>query len=98
MTQAPIRLGSVVRSRAGRDRDRFFVVVGIVDERYVLIADGDLRKLASPKKKKLLHLKVTPACMSEIQSRLESGEQLQDAQIRRFLALSGYGPCDKQED
>lgn len=98
MTQPPIRLGSVVRSRAGRDRDRFFVVVGILDERYVLIADGALRKLAAPKKKKLLHLKVTPACMSQLQSTLEDGGQLQDAQIRRFLSSSGYGPCDKQED
>ena len=50
MTQAPIRLGSVVRSRAGRDRDRFFVVVGIVDEHYVLIADGDLRKVSGVKR------------------------------------------------
>lgn len=98
MIKPPVRLGSVVRSLAGRDKDRYFVVLGLADENHALIVDGQLRKLASPKKKKLMHLKSMPACMNEIQTKLENGEQLQDAQIRKFLALNGYGPCDKQED
>ena len=35
-------LGQVVQSTQGRDAGRDFVVVGIVDESYVLIADGGL--------------------------------------------------------
>lgn len=98
MTKPPIELGRVVLSRAGRDMDRYFVVVGQMDDEHVLLADGDLRKVASPKKKKLKHLTPKPACMSEIQTKLEKGELIQDAQIRKFLASCGYGPRAKQEE
>ena len=51
-----LRLGQVVRSRAGRDKNRFFIVVMIRDEDYVYIADGDLRKIEKSKLKKIKHL------------------------------------------
>lgn len=52
--------GTVVKAKAGRDDDRFFVVTEICDDRrYVLIADGKTRKLVSPKKKNIKHLAVT---------------------------------------
>lgn len=51
--------GQVVRSIAGRDADRFFVVVEIVDEKTVALVDGKLRPLARPKKKKVKHLQKT---------------------------------------
>jgi ribosomal protein L14E/L6E/L27E len=50
--------GSVAVSLAGRDKGRRFIVVGVLDEDHVLIADGRLRKIEKPKKKKLKHLKV----------------------------------------
>ena len=45
-----ISIGQIVHSRAGRDKDKFFIVVSLVDEEYVLVADGDLRKINNPKK------------------------------------------------
>ncbi len=51
--------GAIVRSKAGRDKFRFFVVVDVIDEKYCTIADGDLRKIDSPKKKKIMHLSFT---------------------------------------
>jgi len=36
-----ISIGQVVYSRAGRDSGRKLVVVGIVDDKNVLVADGD---------------------------------------------------------
>ena len=50
--------GCVATSLAGRDKGRRFVVVGVHDEEHVLIADGKMRKIEKPKKKKLKHLKV----------------------------------------
>lgn len=50
-------LGSIARSTAGRDKDKIFVIVGVLDEAYVLIADGRSRKIEKPKKKKLKHLR-----------------------------------------
>ena len=98
MNKPPIRLGSVVLSRAGRDNGRYFVVVGQADDEYVFISDGMLRKVASPKKKKLKHLTVKPACMSEIQQKLDKCETIQDAHIRKFLAASGFYPVDKEKE
>ncbi|MBE6682971.1 MAG: RNA-binding protein [Ruminococcaceae bacterium] len=51
-------LGQFFVSLAGRDKSMICTVVGTTeDEGYVLIADGKLRKVESPKKKKLKHLK-----------------------------------------
>jgi LSU ribosomal protein L14E len=44
-------IGRIVKSKAGRDKDRIFIIVGVADEKHVLIADGDLRKIEKPKKK-----------------------------------------------
>lgn len=51
--------GAVVKSKAGRDKFRHFVVIEVIDEEYVTIADGDLRKVDAPKKKKIKHLSFT---------------------------------------
>ena len=51
-------LGHLVVSLAGRDKNCICAVVGKSDdEGYVLIADGRIRKVEKPKKKKLKHLK-----------------------------------------
>ena len=50
--------GSLVYSRAGRDKGTLFVVLS-VDGEYVYLADGDTRKLSNPKKKKLKHINRT---------------------------------------
>ena len=43
--------GQIVYSKAGRDQKRCFVVLKVEGE-YVYLADGDLRKVETPKKKK----------------------------------------------
>ncbi len=53
-----ITVNSAVCSKAGRDKGRFFAVLALEGE-YALIADGMLRKLAKPKRKKLKHLAAT---------------------------------------
>lgn len=51
-------IGRLYVSLAGRDKDCICAVVGISeDEGYVMIADGKVRKVETPKKKKLKHLK-----------------------------------------
>ena len=58
-----IPVGSVVKAKAGRDKEGFFVVVKSEDK-WVFIADGKRRKVESPKKKNLLHLTVTNTVLS----------------------------------
>ncbi len=51
-----IKVGSLVVSTAGRDSTRIFIVVELVSDGYVKIADGRLRKTDKPKLKKTKHL------------------------------------------
>lgn len=51
-------IGSFVRSKAGRDKDRVFVCVAHDEGEYIYIADGMLRKADKPKRKKLRHVEV----------------------------------------
>lgn len=52
------KLGQIVISKAGRDKDDFLVVVGEKDD-FVLVADGKSRKIAKPKCKNKKHLQKT---------------------------------------
>lgn len=80
-----VGVGSVVLSTAGRDAGRLFVVTEIVDEAYVFIADGSLRRVEKPKKKKIKHLKVTDKLNTEIKRKLENKEKVSNAEIRKYL-------------
>lgn len=85
MQVKPISVGSVVRSRAGRDTGRNFLVVGILDQEYVLLSDGDLRKAEAPKKKKVKHLSATGRKIPQAEEAAQSGS-LSNAQIRSWLS------------
>jgi Ribosomal protein L14E/L6E/L27E len=45
-------IGRVVLAKAGRDKGKHFVIVGRMDENYVLIANGKSRSIDKPKKKR----------------------------------------------
>jgi large subunit ribosomal protein L14e len=78
-------LGRVVLSRQGHDKGKAFVVIGLVDEKYVLIADGDSRKLEKPKKKQAKHLVPKPYVTAEILDAILRRAQTADSDIRKAL-------------
>lgn len=55
-TRRTLAPGDFAVSKRGRDRGRMFIVTGICGPNFVLIADGRLRKIEKPKKKKLKHV------------------------------------------
>lgn len=59
-----IKIGSIVRSKAGRDKGMLFITVGLEDG-YAYVSDGKLRRVEKPKKKKLKHLQGTHFCAEE---------------------------------
>ncbi len=83
--KAEIFRGSVVFSKKGRDKGRVFVVLYSLDADYVMICDGDLRKLDHPKKKKRLHLSSLPVTLPAITALADEG-QLKDSDVRKALA------------
>ena len=58
--------GRVVMCTAGKEKGGFYVVVQVLDSRYVLISDGKHRPLEKPKKKNLAHLQRTNYFIGEI--------------------------------
>lgn len=80
-----ITVGQVVKSRAGRDKGRIFLVLDIIDEQNVSIIDGDLRKLDNPKQKKLKHLIVYKTVLSELKEKLDSKTEINNSYIRKLL-------------
>ena len=70
--------GSLVYSRAGKDKGTLFLVLS-VDGEYVYLTDGDTRKLSNPKKKKLKHINRTnKVCELDF-------ENLSDSMVRKAL-------------
>lgn len=53
-----VKLGMIVKSIAGHDKGKFLVIKAIEGD-FAYIADGKERKLDSPKKKRIKHLRLT---------------------------------------
>mgnify|MGYP000995353674 FL=1 len=80
-----LRIGQIVKSKAGRDKGRVFLICRIIDEQYVLVCDGDLRKLNNPKKKKVKHLMIYKTVLTEFAEKLQRNENLNDAYVKKLL-------------
>lgn len=77
-----IQCGMIVKSVAGRDKERFYLVIKI-EGKHVFIADGKVRKLSSLKAKNPLHLKVT-------NNIVDVEEYRTDKKIRQLLHRFNY--------
>jgi len=80
-----LEIGQIVRSIAGRDKGQFMVVIAIVDENFVIVCNGRLRKINTPKKKKQKHLAKTNQISSEINEKIMNGDKITNGQIRKIL-------------
>lgn len=80
-----LQLGQVVRSAAGRDKGRFFLVIQIVDDNYVKVCDGDLRKVDNAKLKKIKHISKTNKIIPQVKERLTNNLKVSNADIRKYL-------------
>lgn len=78
--------GDIVLSKAGRDKNKHFIVLEIVDEQYVMIADGDLRKVDSPKRKKCKHLENTGNKSEWVIDKLSDGVRVTNPDLKKELA------------
>ena len=71
---------------AGHDRGTLYLVLGEDGDR-LLLADGKLRKLSSPKRKNRKHVMFLPGLLEAVSGKLR--EPLTDAALRRALAEAG---------
>ncbi len=80
-----LEVGRVVLSTAGRDKGYFFMIVEVLDDSYVKMVDGNIRKLSTPKLKKIKHLQLTDIVLDKIAAKLIDAKQVFDAEIRGAL-------------
>jgi len=76
--------GRIVVSTAGRDKDRYFVVLS-VENNFCYVSDGKVRKVDMPKKKKMKHLRVTEFFLNEIAEMLDAEQTVTNSMIRRGI-------------
>ena len=78
--------GDIVLSKAGRDKNKYFIVLEVADENFVMIADGDLRKVDAPKRKKCKHLENTGNKSEFIKNKLMEGIRVTNPDLKKELA------------
>lgn len=80
------RIADLVISLSGRDKNRVFMVTEVLDSDYVLIADGMLRKLEKPKKKKIKHLEKSQFVLNErLLQKISEGKKITNAELRKTI-------------
>ena len=77
-------LGQIVFSKCGRDQGKPFIVVSI-EEEYVYLVDGNLRKVDNPKLKKKKHIQITNATNEWIKQKIIEENRLTNNDVRRAL-------------
>ena len=82
-----IAKSNIVRSDAGRDKGKLFIVLAVQGE-YLLLADGKSRKLESPKRKKRKHVLFVAADETRVSQKIINDEKFTNSELRRTLA--GY--------
>ncbi|MNC04800.1 50S ribosomal protein L14e [compost metagenome] len=80
------QLGQIVKILRGRDSGDYAVIVGLVDQRSVLIADGRTRKFDHPKKKNLLHLELQSETSDIVVNSLMETGRVTNGKLRHALA------------
>jgi len=81
-------LGQIVFIKSGRDAGQYAIIVRLVDERFVFLADGDIKRFDRPKKKNIQHLQLVDYVSPEVQSSLIDTGRVTNGKIR--FALSKY--------
>ena len=91
-----IAKSDIVRSDAGRDQGKLFIVLAVEGE-YLLLADGKGRKAESPKRKKRKHVLFVAEDDSRLADKIKRSEKITNSELRRTLAAYRGGVQPDQE-
>ncbi len=75
-----LKPGQLVRSLAGRDKGKHYLVLEKLDHKHVLLVNGRSRPVERPKKKNIVHLQ-----QYERRAELVNFNQLTDNQVISYL-------------
>lgn len=86
-----MKLGEIVFSVAGRDKDRYYVVVAEEEDKKVRVADGEFKSIKNAKLKNIKHVKSSGVILEKIAQKLIDGDQVFDTEIRSALRSYNEG-------
>ncbi len=81
-------VGGICESLQGRDKGRFYIIKEIAGDGTVLVTDGNFKRLASPKRKNLKHLRLLPEVVESIGTKLLTNQKVFDTEV--YSALKAY--------
>ena len=80
------QIGQIVRITKGREQDQYAVIIKIINDRFVLLADGEKRKYDRPKKKNVNHIEETSYISSEVRKSLLETNRVSNGKLRFAIA------------
>lgn len=93
MKMETIRLGQVVQSLNGHDKEQYYIVVGQTEKR-ILLCDGKFKFLKKPKAKNKIHIQPIDFVDTEISNKLKDGHKVNDQMI--YHALLKFKKSNKE--
>ena len=76
--------GQLVRSKAGRDKDHYYLVVADSEDGFVWLADGRKRPASEPKRKNVRHLQPVRKVAADLLDK-EDGRGVTNEEIRAAI-------------
>ena len=80
--------GGIALSTQGRDEGRYYLIKEVLPGGYILVCDGNYKKLASPKKKSLKHVRLLPEKVETIAEKFSCGGKVFDSEV--YSALKAF--------
>lgn len=80
-----VQPGQWVTSTAGRDKGRHYLVMAVIDERWVTVVDGVRRTPSKAKRKSLRHVWVHPVGDATLGAKFTSGQRVSNEEIQSAL-------------
>ena len=80
-----IAKSDIVRSDAGRDQGKLFIVLAVEGE-YLLLADGKSRRIEAPKRKKQKHVRFIAESAAPVAEKIRSKEKITNSELRKAIA------------
>lgn len=78
--------GQIVLIKSGSDAGQYAIIIRLLDERYVMLADGGRKKFDRPKKKNVQHLQLLNYISPEVQTSLQETGCVTNGKLRFALA------------
>ena len=87
--------GGIAISTQGRDEGRYYLIKEVLPGGYILVCDGNYKKLASPKKKSLKHVRLLPEKVETIAEKFSCGGKVFDSEV--YSALKAFNAHGRDE-